>query len=605
MKISRKFDVYTFIVATVFIAAVFISYRTISSLSAETARLFDISKEFDYLTHLKQTLIDLQHSTEHYLELAESKGYSDATMKDLAAYEQALRIAATIKLDDEEKELVQTALGRLPEFTGLLEELVRDEGQISEGHKAAYRRLRAEYIEKTLVEINEHWKEDLVKVTRLSESAGQSKTRALTVLAGLASVLLVLLIAARIIVSRSVVRPLGEIEGISNAIAGGDIRKRIALTSDDELGSLSSSINAMASAIQDKLEKLEEAINKEQALVREQTILSELMGFIASGAELEVVLRIFLGRTRELMRAGYSAIFIMEPRDPLDPELKCFFNTFEENTSLECGRLMLKGVFINVLRTLTPLRVNTPLTETPMTHVDIQNLIAIPLSSLDKGVLGLIVIINKDGGFSQGDEDMLFNFSFQAFQAITMQQEIIRYATTDGLTGLHNHRVFREKLHEEIERSRRYDRDVSLLMLDIDYFKKFNDTYGHQAGDEVLRAVAALIQSNIRTTDFGARYGGEEFAIILPETAGPQARIVAERLRVSIAGHILNLGGGEQQRVTVSVGYATFPQDAGTDEVLIKRADESLYTSKHNGRNRVTGYGEGSPAPAPEDSTTT
>ncbi|MBA4373252.1 MAG: hypothetical protein C0402_10395 [Thermodesulfovibrio sp.] len=605
MKISRKFDIYTFIVAAVFIAAFLISYRTISTISTETSRLFDISKEFDYLTHLKQTLIDLEHSTEHYLELAESKGYSNAVMKDLAGYEQALRMSSTVKLDDEEKELVQIALIKLPQFTGLLEELIRAEGRITEEHKAAYRQLRVDYIEKTLAGINEHWKEDLEKVTRLSERARQSKSRALTFLIILAAGLSGLLIVARIIVSRSVVRPLGEIEEISNAIAGGDIKKRIFLTSDDELGSLSTSVNVMAAAMQDKLEKLEDAVNKEQALVREQTILSELMGFIASGAELEVVLRIFLGRTRDLMRAGYSAIFIMEPRDPLDPELKFFINTFEEHTGMECGRSMLKGVFINVVRTLTPLRVNTPLTETPMMHVDIRNLIAIPLSSIDKGVLGLVVIINKDGGFTQSDEDMLFNFSFQAFQAITMQQEIIRYATTDGLTGLHNHRVFREKLHEEIERSRRYSRDISLLMLDIDHFKNFNDTYGHQAGDTVLRAVSALIQNNIRTTDFEARYGGEEFAVILPETSGSQARIVAERLRTSIAGYVLDLGGGEQQRVTVSLGYATFPPDADTDEMLIKKADEMLYASKHHGRNRVTGFGDGTLPPPAADTVKT
>ena len=604
MKISRQFDIYTFIIAVVFIAAFFISYRTITTISTETSMLFDISNEFDYLTRLKQTLIDLEHSTEHYLEISASRGYGDAVMKDLAAYEQALRSSSAIKLDHEEKMLVQFALDKLPELSALLEELIRDEGRLSQTRKDSYLQLRAGYIEKIHTEINAHWREDLEKVTGLSDKARQSKFRALAGLVVLMVCLGLLLVAARIIVSRFVVKPLRIIEDISNAIAGGDIRRRIDISSDDELGSLSSSINLMAVAIQDKLEKLEQAVNKEQALVREQTILNELMGFIASGAELELVLRIFLGRTRDLMRAGHSAIFIMEPRDPLDPELKRFFNTFEENASMECGRAMLKGVFINVIRTQTPLRVNMPLTETPMSHVDIQNLIAMPLSSIDKEVLGLIVIINREGGFTQNDEDMLFNFSFQAFQAITMQQEIMRYATTDGLTGLHNHRVFREKLHEEIDRSRRYNRDISLLMLDIDHFKKFNDTYGHQAGDTVLKAVSELIRNNIRNTDFGARYGGEEFAVILPETSGPQARIVAERLRTSIAGHICNFGG-EQQRVTVSLGYATFPKDADTDEMLIKRADESLYASKHHGRNRVTGFGDGTVPPAPADAVKT
>lgn len=602
MKISRKFDIYTFIIAAVFVAALIFSCWTITSISDETSRLFDISREFDYLTHLKQTLVDLEHSTEHYLEIAEGKGYGDAVMKDLAAYEQVLRLSASAKLDHEEKELVRFALERLPEFTGLIEELVREEGRLGERHKAAYRRLRAEYIEKTLTEINEHWKEDLEKVTRLSDKALQTKSRALTGLVILSVCLGLLLVAARIIASRSVVRPLREIEDGSNAIAGGDIRRRInTIPSDDELGGLSSSINVMASAIQDKLEKLEEAVGREQALVREQTLLNELMGFIASGAELESVLRIFLRRTRELLRAGHSAIFIMEPRDHLDPELKRFFNTFEEHASMDCGRAMLKGVFINVIRTVTPLRVNAPLVETPMTHVDIQNLIAIPLSSTDKRILGLLIVINKDGEFTQDDEDMLFNFSFQAFQAITMQQEILRYAITDVLTGLYTHRVFSEKLHEEVGRCMRYDRALSLLLLDIDHLRKFNDTCGYQSGDAVLRTVSELIRNNLRNSDLGARYGGGKFAIILPETSGAQARIVAERFKTSITGHVFNSGGGEPQRVTVSLGYATFPRDADSDEALIRRADEGLSAAKQYGGNRVAGPDDGMAPPAPAD----
>lgn len=605
MNISRKFDTYTFVIAVVFIAAIYISYRTITSIGDETSRLFDISNEFDYLTHLKQTLVDLEHSTEHYLEIAGNKGYSDAVMKDLAAYEQALRLSASAKLDDEEKELVRSALDRLPEFAGLIEELIREEGRITGRHKVAYRRLRAAYIEKTLAEINRHWKEDLEKGARLSDKTRQTKSRALTGLGIISVCLGLLLVAARIIAYRSVVRPFREIEDISNAMAGGDIRRQITIPSDDELGGLSSSINVMASAIRDKVEKLERADTREQALVREQTLLNELMGFIASGAELEPVLRIFLGMMRDLLGAGHSAIFIMEPRAPHDPELKRFFNTFEENASMECGRAMFKGVFINVIRTLTPLRVNAPLVETPMAHVSIQNLIALPLSSSDKSVLGLLVVINKDGGFTQGDEDMLFNFCFQAFQAITMQQEIMRYATTDGLTGLHTHRVFREKLHEEVARSARYNRDTSLIMLDIDHFRKFNDTWGHQSGDAALRIGAGLIRNNMRNTDFGARYGGGQFAVILPETSGPQARIIAERLRTSITGHVFHSGSGDQQRLTVSVGYATFPRDADGDDALIKRAAECLDASRHHGRNRVTGPDDGMVPPASTDAVKT
>ncbi|MDA8083371.1 MAG: diguanylate cyclase [Nitrospiraceae bacterium] len=594
MKISRKFDVFTLVSTAVFICALVISYRTITTISSETLMLFDVSREFDYLTRVKQTLTDLQHSAEHFIHMGGSDAYSDAMMKNLAEYEQVLRLSSTMRLDPEELALIDFATKNLPGCSAVIQELINSEGRLSQENKDSFERLRTGYIEKILSHADKHWQVDLEKVGRLSGKVIEAKSRSLLILLILLSAMLLLIVAARLAVSRFIIRPIRTIEDISNAIAGGDTGRRIDIHSDDELGSLSSSINTMAAAIQDKLQMLENAVSNEQALVREQTILNELMGFIASGADLELVLRIFLGRTKDLMRAEQSAIFIMEPREPLDPELKIFFNTYEDETSMEYGRAMLRGVFINVVRTSTPLRVNEPLTEAPGSHVQVRNLLAVPLSSIDRGVLGLIVIVNKDGGFSQHDEDMLFNFSFQAFQAITMQQEIVRYATTDGLTGLHNHRVFREKLHEEIERSRRYARDVSLLMIDIDHFKLFNDTYGHQAGDEVLRTVADLIRRNIRTTDFGARYGGEEFSVILPETSGSQALTVAERLCANIMGYDLVLASGDRPTITVSIGCATFPWNAETDELLIKKSDENLYAAKRGGRNRVVGSDRGS-----------
>jgi diguanylate cyclase (GGDEF)-like protein len=163
--------------------------------------------------------------------------------------------------------------------------------------------------------------------------------------------------------------------------------------------------------------------------------------------------------------------------------------------------------------------------------------------------------------------------------------EIEKMAITDGLTGLFNHRNFQEKLTAEFRRLERFSAPLSLLLIDIDFFKKINDTYGHPAGDEVLREVAGVIRETIRNVDIPARYGGEEFAALLPGTNHEGALKMAERLRETIAERRFRIEGKEL-RVSVSIGAATSPHDAGAKEELVEKADKALYNAKRNGRNR-------------------
>jgi diguanylate cyclase (GGDEF)-like protein len=161
--------------------------------------------------------------------------------------------------------------------------------------------------------------------------------------------------------------------------------------------------------------------------------------------------------------------------------------------------------------------------------------------------------------------------------------------TRDGLTGLYNHLHFQETLEHEVERASRYGAPLSLIMLDIDFFKKINDTYGHPSGDLVLKNIGKVISQAVRSSDLVARYGGEEFAVILPETGLSGLKVFAERLRRSIEKATIQIGE-KQLRVTVSAGGASY-EPGGADmgkQMLIDAADKALYCSKHNGRNRVT-----------------
>jgi two-component system cell cycle response regulator len=165
-------------------------------------------------------------------------------------------------------------------------------------------------------------------------------------------------------------------------------------------------------------------------------------------------------------------------------------------------------------------------------------------------------------------------------------EEIYRMTIVDGLTQIHNKRYLQEALDREVLRARRHDRELSLLMIDIDFFKRINDQYGHLAGDHVLRELAQAIQERIRRDEVFARYGGEEFAILLPETPLEGAASLAEDLRVRVSEHSF-VFQNEVIPVTVSIGCARLASSDGVASDLIQRADEKLYEAKRTGRNRV------------------
>ena len=160
-------------------------------------------------------------------------------------------------------------------------------------------------------------------------------------------------------------------------------------------------------------------------------------------------------------------------------------------------------------------------------------------------------------------------------------------ATTDGLTELYNHRYFQEQMLQNIETGKRYNKPFSLIMIDIDFFKKFNDTYGHQSGDAVLRQVAQILKRNVRSTDIVCRYGGEEMAIILTNTNNEEALITAQKICNAVSEHPLKLVNGNDVKVTISLGVSTYPQNGETPADMIKFADECLYKAKEHGRNQV------------------
>lgn len=170
--------------------------------------------------------------------------------------------------------------------------------------------------------------------------------------------------------------------------------------------------------------------------------------------------------------------------------------------------------------------------------------------------------------------------------------KLLELSITDELTQLFNVRHFKHELVEEHERAKRYNYPYSLLFIDIDHFKKYNDNHGHKAGDMVLSKLGELLMDSVRASDIVARYGGEEFVVLCPFTSSDEGFEIAERLRQIIEGNEFILPGFEDvdevKSITVSIGIASFPHHGHTPEEVLKTSDKALYKSKHNGRNIVT-----------------
>jgi diguanylate cyclase (GGDEF)-like protein/PAS domain S-box-containing protein len=196
------------------------------------------------------------------------------------------------------------------------------------------------------------------------------------------------------------------------------------------------------------------------------------------------------------------------------------------------------------------------------------------------GEAGLASFFVRDVTEQIAYENRLFEYQSNLEEANARLKSL---AVTDGLTGVKNRAALNEMLFEEFDRATRYGRPLSVILLDVDHFKPFNDTFGHPAGDAVLQSVASILKKTARATDVVARYGGEEFAVILPETDLAGAMIVAERCRRAIDGE-----SWDKRPITASLGVATMTSATEAAPVLLREADEALYTSKRTGRNRVT-----------------
>jgi diguanylate cyclase (GGDEF)-like protein len=205
-------------------------------------------------------------------------------------------------------------------------------------------------------------------------------------------------------------------------------------------------------------------------------------------------------------------------------------------------------------------------------------------------------VARAQGGFSNGDASLVSSSAEQVALALERYRFIAmvqRQASIDDLTGLYNHRFLVDYLGQQVALAERLNTPLAVLVLDLDHFKRVNDTHGHPIGDVVLTSFAHTLTHSIRRADLAARYGGEEFIVVMSNTAASDARRVAEKIRAAVEAMVVTVDNGRQTvNLTVSVGGAAYPEDTTSAQELLTTADAALYDAKNGGRNRVCMAGE-------------
>ncbi len=380
---------------------------------------------------------------------------------------------------------------------------------------------------------------------------------------------LLLAFAFSVLASRALEGQLGRFLAAAQRLAGGDFSAPVPIEGKDEFAALGAEFNNMSVQLARRLDELSD----ERGRLRDS--IRRIGETFAAGLDRQAMLELALRASVDAVRADCGRLTVRrEAEGQLVEILRIGLLAGFEEQFLESERVALGSSSYGEASD------------------DGHGVAAITLGSADAGgpVQAMITVGRSSGRFDDDDRDLLRSLANQATLAlenIQLHVQVQRQAVTDELTGLINHGRFQELLSAEIEQVRRYHHHVGLIMLDLDNFKRVNDTYGHQQGDVVLKRVADVLRETSRDADAPARYGGEELALILPHTDLDGTFAIAERVRATIeALRILRLDEAGELRVTASLGVAA-ASGAGDKDGLIAEADAALYAAKRAGKNRT------------------
>jgi diguanylate cyclase (GGDEF)-like protein len=445
-----------------------------------------------------------------------------------------------------------------------------------------------------------------VPASQLSVVAYEERTAALGPAGSLGSSLWIVFVVALLlggavawVLARIITRPLAEMSDAVAAIARGGVAGSIDASAPDEVGRIASAFNEVIGTMQERVADLQDSRDQVRRSVER---LGEVL---RSTHDLSKLLSVVLETAISAVSARAGAIWLIAPSRT---ELALRVSRGLDPSAAEIRPAIGEGIAGAVARArralLIPSAVEPP---APASWEPREpTVIAVPIES-ENQLLGVIVLYGRTllQPFDAVDLDTVRTLSRQAavgIENVLLHQEAQRLSITDGLTSLWNYRYMNMRLAQEVERAIRFNRSLSVLMIDIDHFKQINDRYGHQRGDAILAELANRVITETRAqVDTVARYGGEEFVLILPETPLEGAKVVAEKVREGISGTPFGGEGEEPINVTVSIGIAVFPHHGAKPQTLVRAADQALYEAKGRGRNRVVTAEELDQAPPVAD----
>jgi two-component system, cell cycle response regulator len=402
--------------------------------------------------------------------------------------------------------------------------------------------------------------------------------------------------------ARAISEPIRRLADQANAVVAGspelaaDPELAIAERSGDEVTTVATTLSAMSEHLQQYATELSQSREE----LRKN--LERLGSTLRSTHDLHGMLSVVLDSAALTLRADSGAVYLIDPADShLFAEVSRGIEPAEFRMEMGDG---IAGAAARDLRTVVWPASRGP--QPSLAEPVRTSAVAVPLVRGERAI-GVVALYGRSDGsaFSPEDAATLAAFAREtavAVENVLLHEQAQRLSMTDALTGTGNRRFLEVTLAREVERARRYGRPVSLLMVDIDRFKRVNDEFGHLMGDEVLVSVAARLEDSVRHgIDIVARYGGEEFVVVLPETGEEGARVVAERIRETTGADMVDTsaaldhsirGNGQAPpddplRVTVSIGYACFPDDEESAQALVRAADLAMYSAKAQGGNGV------------------
>ena len=375
-----------------------------------------------------------------------------------------------------------------------------------------------------------------------------------------------------VLLSSATSRPIRRLTEAARGMAGGNLDFRVEQPEGPvELEEMARTFEEMRVALKDHVARLEGSYRELDRKVRDLSILYDVSEAMNEGDYSEGLLDRILGAAAEGTRARAGVILLVgdEPGEQRSVAARGL------DRYGEGGQQELVDLAAGVAAAGKALSRHGP-----PAHL------VVPLL-VESEVAGAMALELPEGEFTPEDVELAEVLASHAARCVERAQ-LYAASITDGLTGLYVSRYFRRRLNEELKTAARYDQPMSVMMVDIDFFKKVNDTHGHQAGDEVLKVVARCIEDTLREgTDIAARYGGEEFGVILPQTDQRGAAMVAERLRTLIEESRVRTDPETVISVTVSIGLAAYPAAGTEPRALVESADQALYEAKRSGRNRV------------------